>query len=66
VLKWEAHSTNFVSAAGYVEFRETQLDKFPRRFDRAASSGAPMVPDEERNGRKATPATRRTPANDFF
>jgi len=50
LLNWEALSTNVVSGAGYVEFREPQLDKYPSRFYRATSGAAPMLPNEPSKG----------------
>ena len=56
LLNWAALSTNCISGAGYVEFSESQPDKFPRRFYRAASAEGSMIPDKQSKGGKTAPA----------
>jgi len=66
LLNWEPLSTNVVSGAGYVEFRESQSDKYSSRFYRASSGAAPLIPNEQSKGGKATPARLRSPADENF
>jgi hypothetical protein len=54
---WEPLTTNIFSGAGYIEFRELQLARFSRRFYRSSSGDHMPIPNKQRKGGNAAPAT---------